>query len=602
MITPMKHVTLLCREDDTAEFLEALRACGAVHLNVTRQLNHDLEREEEALQHAEQVIRKLQTLPLDEGALDAGGSEEMSPGEIVEEILCREAELRDIQGVDAKLLKEQKRWAPFGDLSGATLRGLRDGGVSVGFYRAPGGTPELPPGVTWIPASEGFGLLLGLGELPEIEAERLWMPIRSPAVVQGRRTHLADLTARHKQAIARHTASLPALELYREEMADVLAYRRAHLGMARAEGLAWLTGFVPEDQEEVMRELASAQGAGFLSRVPVPEDPVPTLLKQNRVVSWIQPVFTFLGVTPGYHEVDVGWSFLIFLSLFSGMIIGDAGYGVLLMAVVGVLNLLKPSTRGKFANLLYLMGGATVLWGGLTGNVFGMERLPVWMEAVKIDALADMSDPKPVMNVCFVLGAAHLTLAHLWNLWRNRRSTRALAEIGWIGSTWTMYCLAGWMVLGWEALPAFTTPLFLVSAALVVVFMTPLKDFKAQWVDHMMLPLTFVNNFVDVVSYVRLYAVGMATFALASSFNTMILGDAGERGLVVTGIMLVILVLGHALNFILAGMGVMVHGIRLNTLEFASHLGLTWSGIPYHPFRRLSRSNPEAEAPSISNP
>jgi V/A-type H+-transporting ATPase subunit I len=99
-----------------------------------------------------------------------------------------------------------------------------------------------------------------------------------------------------------------------------------------------------------------------------------------------------------------------------------------------------------------------------------------------------------------------------------------------------------------------------------------------------------VNNFVDVVSYVRLYAVGMATFALASSFNTMIFPQGAERSWIVTGIMAVILILGHALNFILAGMGVMVHGIRLNTLEFASHLGLTWSGIPYTPFRRVRTS------------
>ena len=596
MITPMKHVTLLCREADAEAFLEALRESGVVHLHLTRTLNHDLEREEEDLQHAEQVIRKLRALPP-----ASAEPEETPPAEIVEEILCRDAELRDIQEVDAKLRKELKQWAPFGDLSGETLKALRRGGVCVRFCRAPGGTPELPPGVTWIPASEGFGLLLALGEMPQIQAEILRMPVRTASVIRARRERLADMIRRHRQAVARHTAALPALEQYRAETADLLAYRRAHLGMERGDELAWLTGFVPEELEDTVRQLAETQGAALVSREPDTEDPVPTLLKQNRVVSWIQPVFSFLGVTPGYREVDVGWSFLIFLSLFSGMIIGDAGYGLLLMLGVGLLNLLKPATRGKFANLLYLMGGATVLWGGLTGNLFGMERLPVWMEAVKVNALADMSDPKPVMNVCFVMGAVHLTLAHLWNLWRHRRDTRALAEIGWIGSTWTMYCLAGWMVLGWEALPGFTLPLFAVSALLVVVFMTPPKALKDQWVDHMMLPLTFVNNFVDVVSYVRLYAVGMATFALASSFNTMILGDPGDRGLLVSGIMLVILVLGHALNFILAGMGVMVHGIRLNTLEFASHLGLTWSGIPYHPFRKTSPA-PEEGASPASNP
>jgi V/A-type H+-transporting ATPase subunit I len=187
------------------------------------------------------------------------------------------------------------------------------------------------------------------------------------------------------------------------------------------------------------------------------------------------------------------------------------------------------------------------------------------------------------MRLCFLLGASHLTLAHLWNLWRKRKSLQALAELGWIGSTWCMYFITGMMVLK-ETLPTWVTPVFAASATLIVVFMTPLNKIKTEWVQHMMLPLSFVNNFVDVVSYVRLYAVGMAGLALAQSFNSMILGDSDGRSWIVSGIMMIVLVLMHGLNFILAGLGVMVHGIRLNTLEFASHIGLTWSGIPYKPF------------------
>lgn len=599
MITPMRHVTLLCRGEDADALLDHLRAAGVLHLDITRKSNRNLERLEQDLEQTEKAIQKLESLP----AVDGEASDmppqmppQMPPEEIVRELQCREVELKDIQTVDAKLAREEKAWEPFGDLQGDTLRALGEQGVYVRFYRAPGGTPDFGKDITWIPAREGFGLGIALNAPPEVKAEALTMPVRSPALIRKRRAKLADLSRRHQEAMARHTLSLDLLKSHRDAQADALAYSRAHLGMGREGELSWITGFAPEETLDSVKLVADTAGAALLSREPGETDAPPTLLKHSPVVSWIQPVFQFLGVTPGYTEVDVGWSFLIFLSLFSGMIIGDAGYGFLLMAVVGMLNLLKPASRGKFANLLYLMGGATLLWGLLTGNVFGMERLPVWLEAVKIDALADMSDPKPVMNVCFVLGAFHLTLAHLWNLWRNRRSLKALAEIGWIGSTWTMYCLTGVMVLGWDALPGFTVPLFALSALLIVLFMTPPKKLKEQWVDHMMLPLTFVNNFVDVVSYVRLYAVGMATFALASSFNTMILGGSESRGWIAGGVMMIILVLGHALNFILAGMGVMVHGIRLNTLEFASHLGLTWSGIPYAPFKRLRETDP------ISNP
>lgn len=585
MITPMQHVTLLCRQEDTDALLSGLRDAGVVHLNLTRHLNHDLERHEESLKSTEKTIQKLEQLPPSDTP-----PEEEEPAEIVREILCRDQEIKDIAVVEAKLQREQKLWEPFGNINTQTLAALKAGGLHIGFYRAPGTAPVCPAEVTWIPAREGFGIALSTEPLPELEAEAVQLPVRGPATLEHRLAHLTDMTRRHRLAIARHTASLNALRAYRDELADLCAYERAHLGMDSEGEIRWITGFAPAARMTAVQQVAESTGTALFGRTPEETDPTPTLLEQNSVVSWIQPVFSFLGVTPGYNEVDVGWSFLLFLTLFSGMIIGDAGYGLILLLIVGLLNLFKPATRGKFANLLYCMGGATVIWGLLTGNIFGIESLPPALDRLKIPALADTQNPMPLMRVCFLLGAGHLTLAHTWNLWRKRASLTALADLGWIGSTWTMYFVTGMMVLG-EDLPAWVTPLFIVSVILILLFMTPPKKLKEEWVQHMMLPLSFVNNFVDVVSYVRLYAVGMATFALASSFNTMIFGAGAERGILATGIMLIILLLGHALNFILAGMGIMVHGIRLNTLEFASHMGLTWSGIPYTPFQRSVKNN-----------
>ncbi len=586
MITPMQHVTLLCRQEDTDRLLTRLREAGLVHLESGRHLNHDLERLEESLKQAEKVIQKLELLP----AADDPHDEE-TPAEILREILCRDQEIKDIAGVQAKLQRERRQWEPFGDLDTRTLTALKAGGLHIGFYRAPGNAPVCPPEVTWIPAREGFGLALSTAPLPELDAEKLTLPVRAPRSLDQRLAHLADMTRRHHLAIARHTASLEALRAYRDELTDLCGYQKAQLGMNTEGEIRWITGFAPAAKLEAVRAVADDAGAALFGRAPAESDGTPTLLEHNSVVSWIQPVFSFLGVTPGYNEVDVGWSFLLFLTIFSGMIIGDAGYGALLILIVGLLNLFKPGTRGKFANLLYCMGGATVIWGLITGNVFGLESLPAGLDRLKVPSLADPDNPLPIMRVCFLLGAGHLTLAHAWNLWRKRTSLAALADLGWIGSTWTMYFVTGMMVLG-EDLPAWVTPLFIVSVVLILLFMTPPAKLKEEWVQHMMLPLSFVNNFVDVVSYVRLYAVGMATFALASSFNEMIFGEGAERGILATGLMLIILLLGHALNFILAGMGIMVHGIRLNTLEFASHMGLTWSGIPYKPFRRLGQNDP----------
>lgn len=589
MITPMRHITLICRSEDRPALLEGLRDFGAVHLNLPDRENHDIVELRSRLADTRKIVQHLSLID------EPGEPMEDDPGDLVDLCLSLDQEIKAIEQLQARLHREERIWEPFGIVRPHTLRNLRQRGLHLAFFRAAESPVDLPPDTAWLTAAPGFGVAVSAEPLDAVTTPSLTMPARGPNRIQQARKRLASLQSRHEHTLARAAARLDDVERYADELDDELRFLLAHEGMDRTDDLAWIEGFVPEGNDEHLRSLIEPWGAALLEREPAEDDPTPTLLRHNRVVAWIQPVMSFLGVTPGYREVDVGWSFLVFLSIFSGMIIGDAGYGFLLLLLVGGLNLFKPATRGKFANLLLLMAGATAAWGLLTGNVFGLQGVPA-----VFPALSATSDPKHIMHVCFVLGASHLTLAHGWNLWRNRRSLQALAELGWIGSTWTMYGITGQMVLGWESLPSFLMPMFIASVVLIVLFMTPPAKFKEQWVDHMMLPLTFVNNFVDVVSYVRLYAVGMATFALASSFNAMIFPEGAERNFVVTGIMALILILGHALNFLLAGMGVMVHGIRLNTLEFASHLGLTWSGIPYTPFRR--RTHPADRSDTSNKP
>ena len=104
-------------------------------------------------------------------------------------------------------------------------------------------------------------------------------------------------------------------------------------------------------------------------------------------------------------------------------------------------------------------------------------------------------------------------------------------------------------------------------------------------VNHFMVPLNVISNFGDVLSYLRLFALGIASVEVAGAFNTMAqTGGFGDplRGF---GAALILLV-GHTLNVGLCALSVLVHGIRLNALEFSMHLGLEWTGFEYRPFAR----------------
>jgi len=134
-------------------------------------------------------------------------------------------------------------------------------------------------------------------------------------------------------------------------------------------------------------------------------------------------------------------------------------------------------------------------------------------------------------------------------------------------------------------IPAITLTLFIIGSGLVILFSHPKKNiFKGALLSLADLPLKVISSFSDVVSYLRLFAVGYATVAVAMAFNNMALASGINS--IFSGIMAaLILFLGHVLNILLALMAVIVHGIRLNMLEFSGHLDMEWSGIKYEPFR-----------------
>jgi V/A-type H+-transporting ATPase subunit I len=240
-----------------------------------------------------------------------------------------------------------------------------------------------------------------------------------------------------------------------------------------------------------------------------------------------------------------------------------------------------PTVPGTAWALLMIMSVCTIGWGVMTGVYFGVMLNWSPLRLLRVEWLTNEDNVK---LLCFIIGVAHLSLAHLWNIWRMRRTWQAVAQFGWLCTTWTMFFYACKMVLGF-AFPSVMAPVFVVGVVCIVLFMTPVKSLKEEWFNHAMLPLNLVSNFVDVVSYIRLFAVGTASYAVASNFNTLLGGmfDTWYTGLFAA----VFLFVAHALNIALALMGVMVHGVRLNTLEFSGHVGLQWTGVPYQPFQKI---------------
>ena len=409
------------------------------------------------------------------------------------------------------------------------------------------------------------------------------------------------------------------------EVTDRYNLVEASASMLQNKGLAALQGFCPEPRVAEISAAAKANGWGIRVEDPTDEDNIPTLLGYNKLSRPMQCLYDIIGISPGYNEVDVSSVFLCFFSLFFAMIVGDMAYGLLFLGLAMFARSKMPKASSAGFHFVYLMSWATIIWGAINANFLGLTpELAGWsyyldianynfipegvrnvlywirssaptdptrFEAYKqfcetftflpasfVPKAAGASQMQHIQLFCFCIAVVHLSIAHAWNVVvrLKRKSSTFMAQVGWLMGAWVMFFLACNMVLGID-MPKFVIPMFIVEVVLLVLFTVPPSRLKQDFISIPMLVLDIVNSFTDVISYIRLFAVGMSGAAIAEAFNGMLSPLFGSA-VGVAGAALVLLGV-HGLNIALAVMGVAVHAVRLNTLEFSNGLGLEWSGF-----------------------
>jgi len=315
-------------------------------------------------------------------------------------------------------------------------------------------------------------------------------------------------------------------------------------------------------------------------------DEVPTLFQSSKWAEKIKPVMNFMGLVPGYKELDVSKIFMIFFTFFTGILVGDAGYGLIFLLITFLVHRKKKFAHIIEFQLMYTLSAAIMVWGVLTGTYFGSEAIAEVsiLNQLRIDKIASFGgDNIFIQKLMFTIGAIHLTIGHLQTAWKYNNSIKAIGQLGWIAIIWGLFGLVNHLVLGLES-QAITPYLFVVGISMVALFShTNSNFFKGMLSSLGNLPLSMINGFSDIISYIRLYAVGLSTVLMATSFNSMAIGDGVTTiasGLSAT----IVLILGHGLNMVLAGMAVLVHGVRLNMLEYAGHANVEFSGREFKPF------------------
>ena len=614
MIVPMKKVFLVILEAEKRQALKNLRKLGLVHLEELEGHSEELSMLKGEQSNLETALRLLQDLKLEKSVKPSNPIDESDPVIFADKVTSLFDEKSKAQSEIIKYQLELDRLSRWGGVNLEDFSYLSEKGVHLHLYEIPANKyATLPEDIETVFVNQDkntarFLLFTQNDIIPNLPAEafRVDMPEKSTSVMEQNIKELKAKIASIDSTLLATTSKISFLKDSIKEKAKQVEFENAFSGMscdnAENHALAWLTGYVPTENASEVKKLAEAEKWGFAAVDPAEDDPVPTKIKNNKFVSLIYPVTDFLGTVPGYNEYDISNWFLLFFCVFFGMIFGDGGYGIIIVlaALFGLLSAIFKGKKPAGAMfLLLLIGLSTMGWGMITCSWFGMDTnlLPQWLKDLSVPALSNVTanissemDTYVSQNIqifCFTLALIQLSIAHLKGIFRYIKSLKCLGELGSLVMLWGIYLVVLNMVVSAERfpMPSYTVPLVLGGFLFNFIFGNYAGNFGAGLAESakniVSLLLGVVNVFSDVVSYIRLWAVGLAGGAIASTVNEMA-GPMMGGAMICAAILL--LFFGHGLNMILNVLSVIVHGVRLNTLEFSNHLGMSWSGFSYKPF------------------
>ena len=622
MIVPMKKVSIVVLDSTRRESVKQLRHLGLVHLEELTGSGPVLQAFKEASQETEKALAILEEIKISKKnkAPQQSLANVSSPREKAQSIIAANDRKKSLLDHIAQDTQELERLANWGSVDPADFVALASKGTFLYMYEIPESKYfSIDESVKTILVNRSNNLVrfLLLSETEVLErpaslppeAYAVPLPERSTSQIAADIGTAKAEVARIEAQLVKEKVFTDALLAYRDSLASDIEFESVS-----PTALAWLTGYVPVDSFDAFKSACSANGWAYAATEPEAEDLPPTKLKNNKLVSLIYPLTDFLGVNPGYTEFDISGWFLLFFCIFFAMIFADAGYGALI-ALMGLILALKSKNTRTVGALVTVLGLSTCVWGVLTCSWFGIapEKLPQALVDLSFAPISSAKNPERYsqnqMEFCFMLALVQLTVAHLKCIVANRKSLKCLGDIGALMQLWGMFYVVFNMVVDGTRFPLSDTgnPIPIFGGAIVLPSITPLvcisvlaigfvlsfifsnyegsvgKSVLESCKNIISVLLGVVNVFSDTVSYIRLWAVGLAGAAISNTVNTMAGPMLGKLAFFMVAV--VLLVFGHGLNMVLNLLSVVVHGVRLNTLEFSQHLGMTWSGTKYSPFR-----------------
>jgi len=576
MIVRMKKITLITQSKDIDSVLESVRRLGLLHVeHENAPSGGNIAALKEKLNR---VSKTIAVLPDIKNQAIADNKEDSFIDGITALLDEKETLIEELQ----ILKRDIETWKEWGNFNPGLIESLKSKNIWVRLCKVSVQEMKNVPGAVVLEKifRKGNIFYCAIVSRKEIELpfETLTMPEMGMEEMLFEEKKYEKRFIEIEKRFLEIAAYKNALRDHENDLNSLIEFSEVREGSGRFEKLSYIKGYLPTDQVGIIEAAASKEKWGIVASDPGENDIPPTLIKNSKLVKIIKPMFDIIGTIPGYREVDISLHFLIFFSIFFGMLIGDVGYGLtyFLIALIAQKKFKAMKDKSIFF-LTYVLASFAITWGLLTGVFFGPHP---WIKPM----MPYFTDNTNVQAFCFLIGAVQLSMAHIWKILRKFPSLKALSDVGWICVLWAAYFLAKSLILNFE-FPGFMKWIFIAGSALIILFTNPVKNVFAgigTGLGDFLLKL--VNSFADIVSYIRLFAVGLAGVAIADAFNQMAasIGAASILNGLLSGF---VLFSGHTLNLALGILSILIHGVRLNVLEFSGHMDMEWSGTEYTPFK-----------------
>lgn len=598
MIVPMIKYGFLVYHRDFDEFLLKLQELGVV--DIIKQTHTPTENERGMVN---MINRYTATINALSSKIDIERStSDVDAEKVVEEVEALQKEKEQVEATIRKAHKELTDVIPWGEFNPDTIKAIEVNGVEIRFLIA----TDKKFSEEW--ASENaveiihrqtgdiyFVLLQSEGPVVvPFEVQEVKLPSFSfrqkEAEIDENKQKLESIELRFTELVQ----FIPAMEAEKRKLINKLELIAVQTSANKQaeDTLMILQGWIPESKNEHLVEFLDKEGIAYVSEKPQFDDEVPIMLKNNKFARLFEPIGDFYEL-PNYKELDLVPFFAPFYMMFFGFCLGDAGYGLLIVVLTTILKF-KFKQFKPILTLAQFLGLSTVIFGILTGTFFGINLIEAkisWLEGLK----GFMINPSQLFNLAIIMGVIQIIFGMIIKVVNISVRIGFLYSLSTIG--WLILIVGGGGLYGLNKLVLINEQLYsilfyvilAISVLLIFIFNHPKRNILINfglgiWDTYGML----TGLLGDLLSYLRLFALGVSSAILGMVFNSMAMNMKPDHIIFGPLVMIIILVFGHSITLFMSALGAFVHPIRLTFVEFYKNAGFTGGGKKYNPFKNIS--------------